>query len=89
MGGSMVKLTSTQDKDLKEKMKQLPMMKVQSTPPIKLKDKAGRDGIKLNLKKDFGFIPEEIIIQKVYGGNNKIVVSAIVPEMVLQKEEKK
>jgi len=89
MGGSMVKLTSTQDKDLKEKMKQLPMMKVQSTPPIKLKDKAGRGGIKLNLKKDFGFIPEEIIIQKVYGGNNKIVVSAIVPEMVLQKEEKK
>lgn len=81
--------TPEQDKMLKEKMKKYPMMKVQSTPPIKLKDKAGRGGVKFNLLRDFGFVPVEIVIQKVAGRNNTIVVSAVVPEGVLQKENDK
>lgn len=69
--------------------KKVPMMKVQSTKPIKLKDKPGRGGVQFNLKRDFGFVPEEIMIQKVAGQNNTIVVSAIVPQKVLLKEKEK
>lgn len=76
-------------KKVLEDQKKVPMLKVQSTRPIKLKDKAGRGGVQFNLKRDFGFVPEEIMIQKVAGSNNTIVVSAIVPQEVLLKEQAK
>lgn len=74
------------EKLLSEQTKK-PMLQVKSTPQIKLKDKMGRGGIQFNFMRDFGFIPEEIVIQKVQGRNNCIVVSAILPKPILEKEE--
>jgi hypothetical protein len=63
------------------------MIQVRQTPPIKMKDVIGRNRVSFKLRQAFGFLPEEIIIQKVYGQNNKIVVMAVItPEML--KEEK-
>lgn len=69
--------------------KKVPMVKAQSTGQIKLKDKSGRGGIKINLQETFKFYPDEIVVQKVQGRNNVIIISAIVPERVLLKEAKK
>lgn len=60
---------------------------VKQTPPIKLKDKAGRGGVSFDLLKDFGFIPDSIIVQKVQGKNNTIVVSAPYTEAELEKRK--
>lgn len=79
------RLVKTEDQVIKDQEKE-PMITVQCTKPIKLKDKINRGGFKMNLKRDFKFVPEEIIIQKVWGRSNTIVVSAIVPERVLLKE---
>lgn len=67
--------------------KKPPMLKAQSTKPIKLKDSLGRGGIKFNLIETFGFTPEELVIQKVNGRNNTIIISAVVPQRVLLQEE--
>lgn len=58
-----------------------------STPVIKLKDAPNRGGVKFHLKNDFGFVPEEIIVQKVHGRNNAIIVSAVLTQDELKKEE--
>lgn len=72
-----------------EKVKQAPMLEAKSTPPFKLKDRAGRGGVEFNLLEVFGFVPDKIVIQKVAGRNNWIVVSAILTERELEKEQKK
>lgn len=57
-------------------------------PPFKLKDQpALRAGMIIPLKKTFGFLPEIIVVQKVLGESNKIVVSALLtPEMLLKEK---
>jgi hypothetical protein len=65
------------------------MLEARSTKPFKLKDKPGRGGVEFNLVEVFGFIPEKIVIQKVQGANNWIVVSAILTEKALLKEKNK
>jgi len=73
----------------KEPKKKQPEIRVKTTPAFKLKDKTPRrrwQGI--HLKKAFGFIPEVIIIEKVWGRNNTFIVRAVMtPEE--QKKEKK
>jgi hypothetical protein len=61
-------------------------IQVRKTPDIKLKDKNGRHQIKLNLKMAFGFIPEEIIVQKVFGRSNCIFIAAVITPEMLKKE---
>lgn len=61
-------------------------VQVIASPKIKLKDKAGRGGVVFNLVKDFGFVPEKIIVQKVQGQSNMIVVSAVLTQEMLDKE---
>jgi len=63
-------------------------IQVRSTPIIKFKDKAGRGGVKFNLKTDFGFVPEEMIVQKVRGKNNAVVVHAVLTQEQLDIEKK-
>jgi hypothetical protein len=53
--------------------------------PVKFKDKNGRGGIKINLKEAFGFIPKEIVVQKVQNENNKIVISAVISSIKNEK----
>ena len=61
-----------------------PKLELRSTPAFKLKDKPGRGYQFINLKNQFGFIPEVIIIEKVRDHTNVIIVRA-----VLTEEEKK
>lgn len=63
---------------------------VRTTPIFKLKDKKHRSFQAINLKKQFGFLPETIIVEKVKGMNNALIVRAIVtPEQakLLEKEK--
>lgn len=53
---------------------------------IKLKDKPNRGGAKFNLKAIFGFQPDEIVIQKVHGQNNSFILSAVLTQEQLDKE---
>lgn len=64
-----------------------PLLEARSTKPIKLKDRPGRRSIKFNLKDLFGFIPEELIWEKVQGKNNTFVVSALLTKKQLVKEK--
>lgn len=73
-------------KDLLDKQKEPPKVSTMSTGEIKLKDKPGRGGIQLDCMQTFGFLPEFIIVQKVQGRNNAIVVSAVIPEKILKTE---
>ena len=62
-------------------------LQIRSMQPVKFKDKPTRGGIKINLKGTFGFVPEEMLVQKVHGQSNTIIVSAIIPEKVLKAEK--
>lgn len=62
-------------------------LQVKSTTPIKLKDKAGRGGIRIRLREVFGFLPEEVIIQKVAGSSNTFILSALLTHEELEKEK--
>lgn len=55
---------------------------------MKLKDREGRGGIRIPLKQAFGFIPDEIIIQKIQGQNNRFVVSAVLTDAFLAEMKK-
>lgn len=74
----------SRDTTMSDKPIDINQIPVKQTPAIKLKDKAGRGGIMLTFAKDFGFTPETIIIQKVHGQNNTIIVSAVYPDEVLK-----
>lgn len=62
-------------------------IRVRSLPPIKFKDRPGRGAIKLDLIRFFGFVPEEIIFQKIRGKNNKFIISAVLTKEELAKEK--
>lgn len=64
-------------------------IEVVTTPAFKLKDKAGRRYQAINLQSQFGFIPETIIIEKVPGHTNTLIVRAIVPLPVEKKNGSK
>lgn len=61
-------------------------VRVRTSPAFKLKDKQGRFYVLLDLKRDFGFIPEKIIIEKMPNYNNTFVVRAILTEDEIKKE---
>ena len=65
----------------------VPKIPVMKTPEIKFKDKPGKGGIQIIFMRDFGFIPSSIIIQKIHGRNNAIVVSAPKPQSMIRAEE--
>ncbi len=64
------------------------MLQVRTTRPLKLKDKPMRRQVIFNFMRDFGFIPEEIIISKVWGENNKFQLHVVLTPDQLQKEAK-
>ena len=63
-------------------------IRVRSTPPFKLKDKVNRQFQVINLEKQFGFKPEVIVIEKIHGINNGLVVKAVMTPEALAKEKK-
>ena len=63
--------------------------KIRSSPIFKLKDKERRKMVIIHLK-DFGFIPETIIITKIHGRSNTMQVHAVLtPDEIKKQEEKK
>ena len=63
-------------------------IRVKSTPEFKLKDfPRARAWQGIMLKKQFGFVPDVIIIEKVHGKNNRIVVRAVLTEEEIKKED--
>ena len=64
------------------------MLQVRTSRPLKLKDKPMRRQVHFNFMRDFGFIPEEILISKVYGDNNTFQLHVVLTPDQLQKEAK-
>lgn len=57
-----------------------PGIETVSTMPFKLKDKNDRGWKAFHLKSQFGFDPEIIVVSKVKGKNNIIMLHALVPQ---------
>lgn len=55
-------------------------IRVINTPKIKLKDKPKRQFVVINMMRTFGLIPDAIILEKVIGENNTIIVRAVLNE---------
>lgn len=62
-------------------------VRVKNTPIFKLKDKERRRFQAINLKNQFGFVPEVIIIEKVPGMNNGLIVRAILTDAEKKRED--
>ena len=70
--------------------KKEPEIRVRSTPEFKLKDRPPkRRAQPIKLKNQFGFIPEVIIIEKVWGKNNRMIVRAVLTPEEIEKEDKR
>lgn len=67
-----------------------PEIRVKTTPAFKLKDRVPRRRYQaIHLKKQFGFVPEVIIIEKVHGRNNVFIVRAVMTPEEIKKENKR
>jgi|GEM_PF-6618844 len=62
-------------------------LRVKTTPAFKLKDKQGKQFQFINLHKQFGFLPEVIIVEKVQGVKNAFIVRAVLTEEEMRKED--
>lgn len=62
-------------------------IRVKSSSIFKLKDKPTRQFIVIHLK-EFGFIPETIIVEKVRGENNMVIVRAVMTPDAIKEEDK-
>ena len=65
-----------------------PDIRVRTSHPFKLKDKDKRHYIPIHLEKMFGFVPEVIIVEKIPGKNNTMIVRAVMTEEEIKKEDK-
>lgn len=70
-----------------EQSKETTQIKVRNTTVFKLKDKVHRQYVVINMMRSFGFKPDEIIIEKVHGEANKMIVRAILTKEELDKEQ--
>lgn len=59
-----------------------------STIPFKLKDKPKRQFQAIHLKKQFGFLPEVIVVEKLKRYNNVFIVRAVLTKEEMEKEAK-
>jgi len=64
-------------------------IRVRNTPGFKLKDRPGRQYVKITFMKVFGFIPETIIVEKIIGSNNGLVVRAVLTDKEIELEDKR
>lgn len=64
-------------------------IRVKTTQPFKLKDKERRRFVVIKLKDQFGFIPETIIVEKVVGSHDTMVVRAVMTEDAIAEENKR
>ena len=62
-------------------------LKIKATPFFKLHKDQGKHYQGINLRKQFGFIPENIIIERLPSRNNVYRVCAVLTEEEIKKEE--
>lgn len=62
-------------------------LRVRKSKEIRLKD-IENPFLPIIFERDFGFIPEAIIIEKVPGVSNKIIVNAVLTKEEIEKEDK-
>ena len=63
-------------------------VRVKNTPTFGLKDKHKKHYQAINLKKQFGFLPEVIIVEKMPGKKIVLVVRAVMTPEALAAEKK-
>ncbi len=59
-----------------------------STPMFTLKDKVNKQFQFINLKNQFGFDPKVVIVEKVKGKNNTIIIRAVITNEELEARNK-
>ena len=64
-------------------------LRVLNTPKIKFKDKVGRQFVVINMKRTFGLIPDAVILEKVIGENNTMILRAVLNEKQIEEEDKR
>lgn len=62
-------------------------LQVKTSPPFRLKDRVGKNFQVMNIRKQFGFVPETIIIERMIGTKDVIVVRAVLTEDEKVKEK--
>lgn len=62
------------------------MLPVREYPKMKFKDRQDRNRMVIDFKKSIGFLPEILIIDKVFGENNAIVVRAVLTDEEIKRE---
>lgn len=65
-----------------------PKLYVRSTPPFKLRQKDGKHIQGINIAKQFGFMPEVLIFERLLIGKNEFVVRAILNDEEIAKAQK-
>lgn len=70
------------------KEKKEPEIRVRNSPAFKLKDKQSRQYVAVNFMRDFGFMPETIIVEKVRNHSNTFIIRAVLTPEEVKKEEK-
>lgn len=61
---------------------------VRSTPVFKLRQKDGKNIQGINIKRQFGFVPEVLIFERLMTGKNEFVVRAILNDEEVAKAQK-
>lgn len=62
---------------------------LKNTPPFRLKDRMNKNYRAIDIVKQFGFIPEVIIFERIAGTKDIFVVRAVVPDRLLAQEKAK
>ena len=62
-------------------------LKVKASPFFKIHRKQGKNYQGLNLRKQFGFLPEQIIIERLSSRNNVIRIVAVLTKEEIKKED--
>lgn len=62
-------------------------IKIKATPPFKLHKEHKRSFQFINLRKQFGFLPETIIVQRIPGTNNVLIVCAVLTPEEIKKQK--
>ena len=64
------------------------LMKVMQLRPPKMKDRpVNRSRTVINCREHFGFLPELLFIDKVFGKHDTYIISAVVPKEMADKYE--
>lgn len=61
--------------------------RTKSTPFFKISKKEGRQYQAINLLKQFGFLPEAIIVERLTSRNNVVRVVAVLTEAEVKRED--